>query len=103
MVQSVNEPCYDLKLYVAGHSPRSLLAIDNFETLCRGCLKGRCTAEVIDILQDPKMAGSAQVVATPTLVKHSPGKLGRLVGTLSETDKVLAALDLKPNREEKSN
>ena len=102
MIQQVNEP-YQLKLYIAGRTPRSLLAIDNFKTLCQGRLQGRCIAEIIDILEDPKRARNAQIVATPTLIKQSPGMLKRIVGTLSETDKVLTSLDLKPDREEKSN
>jgi len=98
-----SEICYELKLYVAGCTPRSILAIANFKSLCQERLKGRCHAEIIDLLRDPKKAKSAQIVAIPTLVKESPGLVKKMVGTLSDTDRVLAALDLLPDREEKRN
>ena len=98
-----NGLCYELKLYVAGCTPRSILAIANFKALCQGRLKGRCITEIIDVAQDPKKAKSAQILATPTLVKESPGSVKRMVGTLSDTDRVLAALDLQPDREGKNN
>ena len=101
MNRQSNGLCYELKLYVAGCTPRSILAMANFEALCKGRLKGRCNAQIIDVMQDPKKAKSAQIVAIPTLVKESPGSVKRMVGTLSHTDRVLAALDLLPDREGK--
>jgi circadian clock protein KaiB len=97
MSEQSNEFCYQLKLYIAGLTPRSSQAIANFEKLCQEHLKGRHTAEIIDLLKNPKMAKNAQILATPTLVKESPGAVKRMVGTLSDIDGVLAALDLPPN------
>ena len=68
-----DETCFVLKLYVAGCAPRSIQAIANFKAICQERLKGRCIAEIIDLLQNPKMAKNAQILATPTLVKESPG------------------------------
>ena len=99
MDQQSNGLCYELKLYVAGCTPRSILAIANLEALCQGRLKGRCITEIIDVAQDPKRAKSAQILATPTLVKESPGPVKRMVGTLSDTGRVLAALGLAPVKE----
>ncbi len=87
---------FELKLYVAGRTPRSMMAIENFRALCRGHLKGRYNAEIIDLLQDPKEARSVQIVATPTLVMESSGTVKKMVGTLSDMDQVLAALGLQP-------
>lgn len=101
MIQQVNGFCYELKLYIAGCTPRSLLAMANFKKLCQDHLKGRHSAEIIDLLQDPKRAKRAQIVATPTLVKESPGEIRKMVGTLSDTNSVLAALDLRLNSEER--
>ncbi len=94
MIQQVKEPDYELKLYIAGRSSRSKLAVANFETLCHECLKDRYSAIIIDIQQEPQMAKLAQIIATPTLVKESPGEIKKMVGTLSDTINVLAALDL---------
>ena len=94
---------YILKLYVAGLSPRSCQAVENFNAICRKYLKNWCETEVVDVLQNPKQARTAQIVALPTLVKESPGQVKRMVGTLSDTARVLAGLDLRPDQEETSN
>ncbi len=91
---------YELKLYVAGQRPRPSLAIANLKALCLGRLKSRCITEIIDVTQNPKWAKSAQIVAIPTLVKEAPGAIKRMVGTLSDTDRILVALDLLPDRKE---
>jgi circadian clock protein KaiB len=96
MNQQDSELSYVLTLYVVGCTPRSLQAIANFKILCQKHLKGRHTAEIIDLLKNPKLAKSAQILATPTLVKESPGAVKRMVGTLSDIDGVLATLDLPP-------
>ena len=101
MNRQSNGVCYELKLYVAGRTPRSSQAIANLEALCQGCLKGRCNVEIIDLLQDPKKAKCAQILAIPTLVKISPGAVKKMVGTLSDTDRVLAGLELRPDGEGK--
>ncbi len=85
---------YKLKLYVAGRTPRSAVAISKFELLCREHLAGMCSAEVIDLVQNPKQARVAQIFATPTLVKESPAPIKRFVGTLLDTSQVIEALGL---------
>lgn len=103
MNRQSREFCYELKLYVAGCTPRSILAITNFKALCQNYLKDRCISEIIDVKQDPKKAKSAQIVATPTLVKESPGTVKKMVGTLSDTGRVIAALGLLQDQEGKCN
>ena len=85
---------YVLKLYVTGTSPRSTQAIANIHHLCEEYLAGRYDLEVIDIYQQPGEAAQQQIIATPTLVKAEPKPLKRLIGDLSDRDKVLAALNL---------
>jgi len=85
---------YLLKLYVAGTSSRSRLAILRARELCEGELKGRCTLEVIDIYQDPIRARNGQIVATPTLVKEIPMPVRRLIGTLAKASRLIVGLDL---------
>jgi circadian clock protein KaiB len=86
---------YVLRLYVAGMSPRSRAAIDNLRAICEQYLAGRCELDVIDVYQRPEQARAAQLVAAPTLIKELPLPVRRLLGDLSDTDKVLAGLDLK--------
>jgi circadian clock protein KaiB len=84
----------ELRLYVAGCTPRSARAIADFQRLCREHFPGHCDAEIIDIYQQPELAVQAQVVAVPTLIKSAPGSLRRLIGSLAETAKVLKSLEL---------
>jgi circadian clock protein KaiB len=84
----------ELRLYVAGCSPRSARAIADFQRLCRDILTGQCDVEIIDIYQQPELAVQAQIVAVPTLVKSAPGPLRRLIGSLAETAEVLKSLEL---------
>ena len=83
-----------LRLYVAGTTPRSLRAIVDAERLCREHLDGRFTLEVIDIYQRPVLARNEQIVAVPTLVRRLPEPLRKLVGDLSDSERVLIGLDL---------
>jgi circadian clock protein KaiB len=85
---------YLLRLFVTGSTPRSRRAIENMRNICESHLEGRYDLEVIDIYQQPEAAFSEQVVAVPTLVKLVPGPLRRIIGDLSETEKVLHSLDL---------
>jgi circadian clock protein KaiB len=85
---------YVLRLFVTGSTPRSRRAIENMRSICESHLEGRYDLEVIDIYQQPEAAISEQVVAVPTLVKLLPGPLRRIIGDLSETEKVLHSLDL---------
>src|SRR5690349_12694073 len=86
---------YLLKLYVAGTTARSVRAITNIKRICESHLKGRYLLEVVDIYQRPVLAKGEQIVAAPTLIKHLPFPLRRLIGDMADSDKVLLGLDLK--------
>ena len=86
---------YVLTLFVTGASPRSVTAISNLRVLCERHLQGRYTLEVVDIHRDPQAMMSQNVIAAPTLIKDSPLPRRRLVGDLSDTTRVLAALDIR--------
>ncbi len=87
---------YVLRLYVAGTSRKSFRALQNLKKLLNEELEGRFELEIIDIYQQPIFAKNGQIVAAPTLIKELPPPLRKLVGDLSDTSKVLAALDLSP-------
>ena len=89
---------YNLRLYVAGQTPKSLSAIANLQRLCEDHLSGRYVIEVIDLLQTPQLAEGDQIVAVPTLVRHLPPPLKRIIGTLSDTERVLVGLDLRSSQ-----
>jgi circadian clock protein KaiB len=84
-----------LRLYVAGTTPRSSRAIKTLRAICEEHLKGRYRLEVIDIYQRPALARDEQIVATPTLIRALPPPLRRLIGDLSDVDRVLVGLDLR--------
>ncbi len=92
------EEAHILRLYVAGMTPQSRRAIANIKQICEEHLKGRYSLEVIDIYQQPVLAEGEQIIATPTLVKKLPMPLRRLLGDLSNTERVLVGLDLPPNK-----
>ncbi len=87
---------YLLRLYVAGQTPRSLAAIDNLTRICQEHLQERYQVEVIDLAVNPERARSDDIVAIPTLVRDLPAPLRRIVGDLSDTQKVLAGLEIIP-------
>src|SRR4030042_4270219 len=87
---------YVLRLYVTGMTPKSTRAIQNIKKICDEELHGRCDLEVIDIYQRPVLAQGEQIIATPTLIKQLPLPLRRFIGDLSQTEKILVGLDLKP-------
>jgi circadian clock protein KaiB len=86
---------FDLRLYVAGQTPKSLAAISNLKKLCESHLAGRYTIEVIDLLVTPQLAAGDQIVALPTLVRRLPEPLKRVIGDLSNTERVLVGLDIR--------
>lgn len=86
---------YVLRLYVTGMTPNSKCAIENVKKICEEHLKGRYELEVIDIYQQPYLAEGEQIIAAPTLVKKLPMPLRRLIGNMSNTEKVLLGLDLR--------
>jgi circadian clock protein KaiB len=85
-----------LRLYVTGTTPRSALAIENIKSICEEHLKGRYELEVVDVYQRPTLAAEEQIIATPTLIKVLPAPLRRLIGDLTDEERVLMGLDLKP-------
>ena len=87
---------YVLRLYVTGMTPRSTRAVENVRTICEEHLHGRYDLEVIDIYQQPTLAKGEQIIAAPTLVKKLPLPLRRVIGDLSNTERVLVGLDLRP-------
>jgi circadian clock protein KaiB len=89
-------PRYQLQLYVAGLTYQSTLAILNIKTICDAYLAGRYDLSVVDLYQEPGSAKNQHIVAVPTLVKRWPLPLRRLVGNLSQTERVLAGLDVQP-------
>ena len=86
---------YVLRLYVTGMTPRSLEALRTIKELCEEHLQGRYDLEVVDIYQHPRLAKDEQIVAVPTLVKQLPAPLRRLIGNLSDRERVLFGLDLR--------
>jgi circadian clock protein KaiB len=87
---------YVLRLYVTGMTPKSTRAISNVQKLCEKHLKGCYELEVIDIYQQPTLAKGEQIIATPTLIKKLPLPLRKLIGDVSETERFLVGIDLKP-------
>ena len=85
---------YVLRLYVTGMTPRSIRAVENVRAICERYLRGRYDLEVIDVYQQPTLAKGEQIVAAPTLIRKLPLPLRRVIGDLSDTDKVLLGLDL---------
>ena len=84
-----------MRLYVAGQTPRSMAAFDNLKRLCEERLKGHYSIEVIDLLKNPRLAKDDQILAIPTLVRKLPPPLRRIIGDLSDTERVLVGLDLR--------
>lgn len=89
---------YLLRLYVIGMTPNSVRAIENMKAICEEYLHGRYDLDIIDVYKNPSLAKGEQIVAVPTLVKRLPLPLRRLVGDLSQTDRVLLGLDIVPKK-----
>ena len=87
---------YNLRLYVAGQTPKSNAAIANLRRICEEHLAGRYTVEVIDLLVQPQLAAGDQILAVPTLVRRLPAPLKRVIGSLANTERVLVGLDIRP-------
>ena len=84
-----------LCLYVAGQTPKSMAAIANLKKICEEYLQGRYLLDVIDLYQQPELAQGEQIIALPTLIKKSPLPLRRIIGDMSNTERVLVGLDLR--------
>ena len=90
-----NKPeTWHLRLYVAGQTPKSLVAFDNLKKICEEHLKGQYTIEVVDLLENPKLAKGDQIFAIPTLVRKLPPPIRKIIGDLSNTERVLVGLNI---------
>jgi circadian clock protein KaiB len=89
---------YVLRLYVAGMTPKSTLAVTNLKNICEEHLAGRYSLEVIDLYKHPNLANGEQIIAAPTLLKKLPLPLRRFIGDMSNTEKIVVGLDLRPNK-----
>ena len=85
---------WQLRLYVAGQTPRSVAALNNLHRLCKEHLAGRYELEVIDLVANPQLAVADQIVALPTLVRRLPAPLRKIIGDLSDKEKVLVGIDV---------
>jgi len=86
---------WKLRLYVAGQTPKSIRAFANLKTLCEEHLKGSYRIEVIDLLEQPQLARGDQIIAIPTLVRKLPPPVRKIIGDLSDTERVLVGLDVR--------
>jgi circadian clock protein KaiB len=88
---------WDLLLYVAGPTPKSVAAFRNLEQICEEHLAGRYHIKVIDLMQNPQLAQGDQILAVPTVVRKLPAPIRKIIGILSDIDRVLVGLDLRPH------
>jgi circadian clock protein KaiB len=88
---------YLLRLYVTGTSPRTEVAIANLRRICEQELRGQYELEIIDVLKNPQLAEEEKILATPTLIKQLPPPLRRVIGDLSDKEKVLLGLEVRPD------
>ena len=86
---------YDLRLYVAGQTPRSLQALSNLKRICEEHLAGQYRIQIIDLLKKPQLAAGDQILAIPTLVRAIPKPMRKIIGDLSNTERVLVGLDVR--------
>ena len=91
----MTEELFDLRLYVAGQTPKALRAFANLRQICEDHLAGRYRIEVIDLLEEPQLGQGDQILALPTLVRKLPVPIKRIIGDLSNTERVLVGLNLK--------
>ena len=90
------EQKWELRLYVAGQTPKSVLALKNITHYCQEHLEGRYSIEVIDLLRTPQLAEGDQIVAIPTLIRKVPQPIRKIIGDLSNEEKVLVGLNIRP-------
>lgn len=91
-----DEKQWELRLYVAGQTPNSLKAFENLKKICEEHLAGQYRIEVIDLIENPTLARGDQILAVPTLVRKLPEPVKKIIGDLSNTERVLVGLDLRP-------
>jgi circadian clock protein KaiB len=91
---------WELRLYTAGQTPKSLAAIRNLKKVCEEHLAGRYEIEIVDLLKNPRLAKDDQIVAIPTLVRKLPDPVRKIIGDLSDTERALVGLQLRPKIQE---
>jgi circadian clock protein KaiB len=96
----MEEDLFDLRLYVAGQTPKAIRAFANLRKICDEHLAGRYRIEVVDLLEDPQLGRGDQILALPTLVRRLPQPIKKIIGDLSNTERVLVGLDLRQRRKE---
>jgi circadian clock protein KaiB len=99
--ESPDSEVWQLRLYVAGQTPRSIAAFANLKKICEDHLSGRYNIEVVDLLKHPQLAAGDQILAIPTLVRKLPQPLRKIVGDLRDTERALVGLQLRPAAPEK--
>jgi circadian clock protein KaiB len=92
------KPTFQLRLYVAGQTPRSVAAFANLQRICATHLEGQYCIEVIDLTKTPQLAAGDQIIAVPTLVRRLPEPIKKIIGDLSDEERVLVGLDIQPVR-----
>lgn len=92
----LDENQWNLRLYVAGQTPKSMTAFANLKRICEEHLEGRYQIQVIDLLENPQLAQGDRILAIPTLVRQLPAPMRKIIGDLSNTERVLVGLDLRP-------
>jgi circadian clock protein KaiB len=91
-----DQETWELRLYVAGHTAKSMTALSNLRKYCEEHLLGRYKIEVIDLLKNPQLAEGDQILAIPTLVRKVPAPIRKIIGDLSNQERVLVGLDIRP-------
>jgi circadian clock protein KaiB len=97
-MKNLKKKSYELRLYIAGNTPRSVSALNNLKKYCEEHLTDQYTIEIIDLLQNPQLAEGDQILAVPTLVKKVPQPVRKIIGDLSNEEKVLVGLDIRAAR-----
>jgi circadian clock protein KaiB len=96
IINRILKKLYELRLYIAGQTSKSVTALNNLKKYCEEYLHGQYTIEVIDLLERPQLAEGDQIFAVPTFVKKVPEPVRKIIGDLSDEEKVLVGLDIRP-------
>lgn len=92
----MEQKLWNMRLYIAGQTPKSVAALANLKKICEEHLRGQYRIEIIDLMENPHLARQDQIVAIPTLIRELPQPIRRIIGDLSNTQRVLVGLDLQP-------
>jgi circadian clock protein KaiB len=96
VIMSTDMKKWNLRLYVAGQTPKSIVALANLKRICEEHMNGQYRIEVVDLMENPQLARRDQIVAIPTLIRELPSPIKRIIGDLSNTERVLVGLDVAP-------